>query len=51
MAAACLVAALLGTAIQPEKVSTAYVGAAVFFLVAFITSALKALIEIKKEGS
>ena len=51
MAAACLVAALLGTVIQPEKVTTAYVGAVIFFLVACAASALKAMMEIEKEDS
>lgn len=45
MAAACLVAALLGTVINPDKVATAYIGTAIFYLVAMAASITNALIE------
>ncbi|MDN3525285.1 hypothetical protein QWY79_08370 [Halomonas sabkhae] len=44
MAAACVVAAFLGTVIQPDKVTAASVGASVFFLMALIASTLKNLL-------
>jgi len=51
MAAACLVAALLGTIIKPDKIVTAYIGAFTFFVVAFIASTLKAMLDASEKKS
>ncbi|NWN81762.1 MAG: hypothetical protein HLX48_02030 [Halomonas sp.] len=50
MAAACIVAALLGTVIQPDKVNTAYVGAFTFFMAALIANSLKSLLNEEDES-
>lgn len=49
MSAACLVAALLGTVIRPDKQFTAYVGAVLFFLMACSASSMKAMLDIDSE--
>ncbi len=44
MAAACVVAALLGTVIKPDKIATAFLAAFIFFALAFTASILKTVL-------
>ncbi|MFY0990988.1 MULTISPECIES: hypothetical protein [unclassified Halomonas] len=49
MSAACLVAALLGTVIRPDKQATAYAGSVLFFLLACAASTIKAMLDMDTE--
>ena len=49
MSAACLVAALLGTVIHPDKQATAYLGSVLFFLLACAASTIKAMLDMDTE--
>ncbi|MCC5902742.1 MAG: hypothetical protein JJT87_12560 [Halomonas sp.] len=50
VSAACLVAAMLGTAVDPYRVTIAYIGAVVFFQLAVLAAIWKAQLNEQEDA-
>lgn len=51
VSAACLVAAMLGTAVDPYRVTIAYIGAVVFFHIAVVAAIWKGQLKEQEDAS